>query len=101
MTYSIDLKKVSSSTSLSVTQCLSHNVLIKNRALNKIVCCMLTNFDATLVFSTCSKYKEGKETVSLNINISRNKNSLCKPKNTSGKTVLGGLRDVLCPRSDG
>jgi hypothetical protein len=65
---------------------------MKNQGLNKTVCSMTTNFDATLMFSIYSKYKEDKETFSLYIIMSINEQSLCKHKYASGKPMLGDVR---------
>jgi hypothetical protein len=74
--------------SLCHTPSLFLNGIMKNQVLNKIFCSMMKHFKATLMFSIYNKYKEGKNNF-LNINMSRNKKSLCKNKNISGKRVLG------------
>jgi hypothetical protein len=63
MTYSIDLKKVSSpllSLSLCHADPLFLNEIMKNQVLNKIVCSTIRTFNTTLMFSIYNKYKEGK-----------------------------------------
>jgi hypothetical protein len=60
MTYSSGLKKVSPPPSLCQTPCLFLNERMKNRVLNKILCSVMKNCNATLVFSIYNKYKEGK-----------------------------------------
>jgi hypothetical protein len=50
---------------------------------------MMKNCYATLMFSIYSKYKVGKNFLS--INMSKNKKSLCKHKHISGKPVLGDV----------
>jgi hypothetical protein len=62
---------------------------MNNQALNKIVCSVMKNFNAKLMFSIYNKYEEGKNF--FNINMSRNKKSLCKHENISGKPVLGDV----------
>jgi hypothetical protein len=61
--------------SLSVSLChkpsLFLSEIIKKYVLNKRVCSMTKNFNATLMFPTCNKYKQGKNF--LNTNMSRNK----------------------------
>jgi hypothetical protein len=49
------------------------------------------------MFSVYNKYKEGKIFVSLNM--SRNKESLCKHENVSAKPVLGDVQ--RCSMSEG
>jgi hypothetical protein len=60
MTYSIASKKCPLPLlSLCHTSSLSLNEIIKNQVLNKVVCSMMKNFNATLMFNIYNKYKEG------------------------------------------
>jgi hypothetical protein len=75
------------SLALSHTRSLFLNEIMKNLVLNKIVCCTMENFNTTLIFLFTISIKNVR--IFLNINTSRNKKSLCKHKNISGKPVLG------------
>jgi hypothetical protein len=46
--------------SICFTPSLFLNETMKNQVLNKIVCSVLKNFNATLIFSVFNKYEEGK-----------------------------------------
>jgi hypothetical protein len=78
---------LSLSLSLCHTPSLVLNEITKNQGLNKIVCSLMKNFNAILIFSIYNKFKEGNKKCK-NINTSRNKKSLCKHENMSGKPVL-------------
>jgi hypothetical protein len=77
------------SLSLSHTPSLFHNEIMKNEALNKIICSMLKNFKTALMFSVYNEYKGVR--FFLYVNMSTNKNSLCKHKNISRKPALGDV----------
>jgi hypothetical protein len=73
---------------------------MKNQIFNEIVYSMMKNFNATKLFSVCSKDKEGKNY--LDINMSRNKKKFyIGMKVLTGDLCLGMSLDVPCPRSDG
>jgi hypothetical protein len=59
---------------------------MKSQALNKIAYSVMESFNATKIFSIYNKDKDGK--IFLNINMCRNKKSLCKHKISAGSLCL-------------
>jgi hypothetical protein len=62
---------------------------MENQGLNKIVCFLVKNFNATLFFLFTHTISTKRARQNVNIIMSRNEKSLCKRENISGKLALG------------